>query len=71
MSISFKNHDDISYTSYWKAIPGRGGFWFDPESMEKSFMEFDDQFEKIRDLKEVYIRFNKSNINDIDGTLFD
>ena len=34
-------------------------------------MEFDDQFEKIRDLKEVYIRFNKSNINDIDGTLFD
>lgn len=66
-----KNRDDISYTPYWKNVKGRGGFWFDPESMEKSFMELDSNFEKIRDLKEIYIQFNKSHINDVEGALRD
>lgn len=59
-----KNKDDISYTPYWRDISGRGGFWIDPSSIEKSLFELDPNFEKIRDLKEIYIRFNKGHIND-------
>ena len=63
-----KNHDDISYEPYWRSSR-RGGYWFDPSSMEKSFFELDSNFKKIRDLKEIYIKFNQKHVNDPDGAL--
>ena len=35
-----KNHDDISYTPYWRSVRGRGGFWFDPAQYEKEFLSW-------------------------------
>ena len=63
-----KNHDDISYEPYWRSSR-RGGYWFDPSSMEKSLFELDPYFKKIRDLKEIYIKFNQKHVNDPDGAL--
>ena len=66
-----KNHDDISYTPYWRSIRGRGGFWFDPAQYEKEFLSLDPHFEAIRDLKEIYMQFNKRHINDPTGALIE
>ena len=63
-----KNHDDISYEPYWRTSHRRS-YWYDPSSMEKSLFELDPNFKKIRDLKEIYIQFNREHINDPDGAL--
>ena len=63
-----KNHDDISYTPYYRHIKG-ASLWFNPAKVEKAFMELDPHFEEIRDLKEMYVKFNKEHVNDPEGAL--
>ncbi|HCK87234.1 MAG TPA: ISL3 family transposase [Erysipelotrichaceae bacterium] len=63
-----KNNDDIDYTPYWRNTRN-GGYWFDPIATEKAFMELDSNFKTIRDLKELYVRFNKNHINDSAGAM--
>lgn len=58
-----KNLKDIDYTPYYRSIHGRGGYWFSLENIEKEFMELDPNFRKIRELKEMYIAFTHSHIN--------
>lgn len=62
-----KNYDDIEYVSEYRHIQGRGGGWFSLENIEKEFMELDPNFRKIRDLKEKYIQFTHSYVNDREG----
>ncbi len=59
-----KNHDDIDFTPRWHTSRKYGDRWFDPVSVERSFLELDPQFEKIRDLKELYVHFNQRHVND-------
>ena len=61
-----KNYDDISFTPYYRHVRGVA-MWFDPISAEKAFLELDPHFKEIRDLKEIYVRFNKKHINDPEG----
>jgi len=63
-----KNHDDISYTPYYRHVRGVS-MWFNPAAVEKTFMELDPHFEEIRDLKEMYVKFNKEHVNDPEGAL--
>ena len=63
-----KNHDDISYTPYYRHIRGVS-MWFNPASVEKAFMVLDPYFVEIRDLKEMYVKFNKEHVNDPAGAL--
>lgn len=63
-----KNHDDISYTPYYRHVRGVS-LWFNPAEVEKSFMELDPHFEEIRNLKEMYVKFNKEHTNDPEGAL--
>lgn len=62
-----KNKSDISYTPYFRHISGRGGYWFYPDEIEKEFMALDHHFPIIRELKEMYICFTHSHINDLEG----
>lgn len=62
-----KNKADISYEPYYRSIRGRGGSWFYLEPVEKEFMALDPLFPKIRDLKEKYIQFTHSHVNDVDA----
>lgn len=62
-----KNKDDIDYTPYYRHLKGKGGYWFYPERVEKEFMKLDKNFYEIRDLKEKYIHFTHSHVNDPKG----
>ena len=61
-----KNYDDIDFSPYYRHIRGVA-YWFNPRETEKAFMELDPNFGEIRDLKERYVRFNRSHINDVKG----
>ena len=52
-----KNNDEIEYSSY-RYFRKRFGAYLNTQELEKKFMELDDKFETIRDLKEEYITFN-------------
>lgn len=62
--LLYKNLDDIDYTPRW--IESKK-YWFRLEDIEKEFMELDPNFRKIRELKEEYIRFTRSHVNDPAG----
>ena len=62
-----KNHDDINYSSYYRHIRGRHGYYVYPSQLEKEFMELDKNFQTIRDQKEKYIHFTHSHTNDPEG----
>ena len=52
-----KNNDEIEYSSY-RYFRKRFGAYLNTQELEKKFIELDDKFETIRDLKEEYIAFN-------------
>ena len=55
--VILKNHDEINYSTkryYHKML----GMNVDTFTIEKMFLELDQNFEKLRDLKEDYIEFN-------------
>ncbi len=61
-----KNHDEISYDSYWKRSKGTS-YRVDPAELEKEFMGLDKNFPVIREQKEKYIHFTHDHINDTEG----
>jgi len=61
-----KNQDDIDYSPRTIKIHGRL-IYFNPKEKEKELFSLDPNFEEIRNMKERYVAFNKSHINDIDG----
>lgn len=61
-----KNKDDINYSwnrKYYRFL----GQYLDTYDCEKIFLDLDPNFRKLRDLKEIYIRFNKSHQDDPKG----
>ena len=54
-----KNHDDIDFTAGWRTSKRGNEYYFDPYVYEKNFLGLDKNFSKIRDLKELYVQFNK------------
>ena len=42
-------------------------YYFDPSVYEQRFLALDKHFPKILELKEMYVRFNQSHINDPEG----
>lgn len=61
-----KNKDDIDYTPEWRK--GRNGYyWTNPLKTEKDFMELDENFYELRELKEKYIHFTHDHMNDAEG----
>lgn len=52
-----KNNDEIEYSSY-RYFRKRFGAYLNTQELENKFMELDDNFKTIRDLKEEYISFN-------------
>lgn len=65
--LLLKNVADINYEPYFRSVRGRGGYLFDLRAIEKEFMELDENFPKIRELKEMYIAFTHSYVNDREG----
>lgn len=62
-----KNHDDIDFTAGWRTSKRGNEYYFDPYVYEKNFLGLDKNFSKIRDLKELYVQFNKRHVNDPEG----
>lgn len=61
--IMYKNNDDINYT-FNRHYNRRLKQWLDTYQIEEMFFSLDPRFRELRDLKELYIEFNKSYIND-------
>ena len=61
-----KNKDDIDYTPKFRQGK-HGGYWSYPYELEKEFMALDENFSKLRDLKEMYIHFTRDHMNDPEG----
>ena len=62
-----KNHDDIDFTPRWRKSKRGEDYYFDPSVYEQRFLALDKHFPKILELKEMYVRFNQSHMNDPDG----
>jgi transposase len=61
-----KNSEDIDYTPKWRKGK-KGYYWTNPRKTEKDFMELDENFYELRELKEKYIRFTHDHMNDPKG----
>lgn len=64
--VILKNKDDIKY-SFNRSYNKRLRKALDTYEIEQLFFDLDPRFRKMRDLKELYIEFNKSFINDCEG----
>lgn len=61
--ILLKNKDNINYSEKSYRVSGLGGSYLNTYQLEKMFLDLDPHFREIRSLKELYINFNKDNIN--------
>lgn len=58
-----KNLDEIDFTPHYCSASGARGVWFDLGKIDEEFMALDPNFSKIRLLKEEYITFTHSHVN--------
>ena len=64
--VLLKNKDDIEYSDTPR-FNQHFKQYLTTKQLEFKFFELDKHYEEIRDLKELYIRFNKKHVNDLYG----
>lgn len=69
--ILLKNNDNIEYSEQYRHMRGMGGAYLNTWQLEKMFMDLDSHFPEMRRLKEMYISFNRTHINDLEGAARD
>lgn len=64
--VLLKNMDKINYSSQYRSIRGLCGVYANTLRLENMFLDLDPHFREIRRLKELYVSFNKSHINNLE-----